>query len=177
VIPAPPLPVLAAPWSARVPGGADDLMLIRRWMAEPHVEKFWHQDWPLQRWRAELSAQLAGRHSLPCLVAFDGEDVAYLEVYRVGRDVLAEHCEHEPHDLGLHIAIGDPARTGHGLGRVLLQAVAAGLLDADPQCTQVLAEPDVDNAPSIAAFAAAGFVPCGEITLPDKPALLMSFRR
>lgn len=177
MIPGPPLPVLEPPWSARVPSGEADLELIRRWNAEPHVTKFWHQDWPLKQWRAELKRQLDGQHSLPCLIARDGVDVAYLEIYRVTRDVLADRCEHEPHDLGVHIAIGDPTATGRGLGRAVLHAVAEGLLAVDPQCTQVLAEPDADNLPSLRAFAAAGFVELGAITLPDKTAVLMARRR
>lgn len=177
MIPGPPLPVLEPPWSARVPSVEADLELIRRWNAEPHVTKFWHQDWPLAQWRAELRRQHDGQHSLPCLIAGDGVDVAYLEIYRVTRDVLAGHCEYEPYDLGVHIAIGDPAQTGRGLGRAVLRAVAEGLLAADSQCTQVLAEPDADNVPSLRAFAAAGFVELGEITLPDKTAVLMSRRR
>lgn len=177
MIPAPPVPVLDAPWSVRVPRGEGDLALIHGWMIEPHVEKFWHQSWPLEQWRAELATQIAGDHSLPCLIAHEGEDLAYVEVYRVVRDRLAGHYGHEPHDLGVHIAVGDRDRTGRGLGRVLLRAIAAGLLAADPSCARVVAEPDSCNAPSIAAFKAAGFQPAGQITLPDKTATLMIHRR
>lgn len=172
----PPLPLVSAPWTARVAGAAD-AAVVQRWMSEPHVVKFWQQNWPLARWRDELRRQLDGTHSLPCVLSHEGIDLAYLEVYRVACDVLGKHCEHEPHDLGLHIAIGDLARTGRGLGRRALRAVADGLLAADPRSTQVLAEPDAGNIASLAAFAAAGFTSRGEITLPDKTAVLMTRRR
>jgi RimJ/RimL family protein N-acetyltransferase len=90
---------------------------------------------------------------------------------------LAGHYPHHPHDLGVHVAIGEPSRTGRGLGRALLRAVAEGLLAADPRCPRVVAEPDVRNVPSIRAFTAAGFRPAGEITLPDKTAALLVFDR
>ncbi|MGW5676475.1 GNAT family N-acetyltransferase, partial [Streptomyces sp. NPDC003860] len=120
-VPGPPLPVLAAPFSARTArhdGPALDLVCA--WMRRPHVEEFWHQAWPRQRWSDELCNQLAGDHSLPVLVDHDGSPLAYVEVYRVCRDRLGEHYPHDAHDLGLHIAIGDRDRTGKGLGRALL---------------------------------------------------------
>ena len=65
------------------------------------------------------------------------------------------------------------ARDVKGLGRRLLRGVADALLRADPACQRVVAEPDVENTPSVRAFAAAGFVQQGELQLPDKTALLM----
>ncbi len=47
------------------------------------------------------------------------------------------------------------------------------LLRADPACQRVVAEPDIENTPSVRAFVAAGFVQQGELQLPEKTALLM----
>lgn len=177
MIPGPPLPTLGEPWTVRIPRGGADVALIHRWMLEPHVEKFWHQDWPLERWQDEIDAQMAGDHSLPGLIAIGGEDIAYIEVYRVDRDRLAGHYPNGPRDLGVHLAIGNIELTGRGLGRAMLRAVAHGLLQADPRCPRVVAEPDSGNAASINAFTAAGFEPSGQITLPDKTAMLMIYER
>ncbi|MGW0750842.1 GNAT family N-acetyltransferase [Streptomyces sp. NPDC002587] len=173
-VPGPPLPRLGDPWSARVAQArGSDPDLVRGWMRSPHVEAFWHQAWPRERWEQELAGHLAGDAVLPVLIGRDGRPFAYVEVYRVTRDRLAAHYPHLPHDLGLHIAIGEAGRTGRGLGRRLLRALAEGLLTADPACTRVVAEPDVTNAPSLKAFAAAGFRHAGEVTLPDKTAALL----
>lgn len=170
----PPLPSLSAPWSVRVAGeGGADLDLIHRWMNTAHVSAFWQQDWPRDRWAEELGRQRTGTHSVPCLVDFEGTTIAYLEVYRVLRDRLAGYYAHDPADLGVHVAIGEQDRTGQGLGRRLLHAVAQGLLVADDECDRVVAEPDANNGPSVKAFQAAGFVPVGEIDLPEKIAALM----
>jgi RimJ/RimL family protein N-acetyltransferase len=183
-VPAPPLPRLGRPWSARVarPGGTD-LDLVHDWMLSPHIDAFWHQAWPRERWAEEIAGHLAGDAILPLLIGLDepdapdGRPVAYAEVYRVARDRLAGHYPHGSHDLGVHIAIGEAGRTGRGLGRSLLRALAAGLLAADPECARVVAEPDVANAPSLRAFTAAGFRPAGEIVLPDKTAALLVHAR
>lgn len=155
----------------------EDLDLVHGWMHSEHVAPNWNQAWTRKRWREELATQLAGQRSLPCLV-FDGRHpVAYLELYRVARDVLGRCYPHHPHDLGVHIAIGDPQRIGRGLGSRLLRQVAQGLLAADPRCRRVVAEPDVHNGRSVAAFGKAGYVREGEVGLPDKNAALVVFER
>lgn len=172
-VPPPPAVELAEPWSVREPRREADVELVQRWMARPHVAEFWCQNWPLDRWRDEIATQLAGDHSRPLLVARGGRDLAYLEVYRVVRDRLAGCYRNDPHDIGLHIAIGERESTGRGTGRELLTDVAAAALVADPRCGRVVAEPDSGNAASVAAFRAAGFTAEGEVTLPDKTATLM----
>ncbi len=170
----PPLPLLAAPWSITlVRASGNDLARVHAWMSAAHVSARWNQAWPVERWRAELAGQLAGERSRPCLVALDGEPLAYVEIYRAVRDRLAAHYPVRPHDLGVHIAIGDAARCGRGLGSALLRAVADGLLAADPACTRVVAEPDETNVASVGAFGRAGFRPAGRVRFPHKTAALL----
>lgn len=176
-IPAPPVPRLAAPWKARLVDAQGDVDLLCTWMHQAHVARFWKQAWSREAWRAELKRQLNGDHMRPCLVSLHDAPLAYLEVYRVVRDRLAGHYLHRAHDLGLHVAIGDRARTGCGLGRTLLRAFAVALLEADPACARIVAEPDRRNVASLRAFAAAGFQRVGPLSLPDKPAMLMAFPR
>lgn len=174
--PGPPLPHPGRDWAFRVaePHGAD-LDLVVRWMRAPHVARYWRQPWDARRWAQEIRGQRAGRHTLPCFAVHRewGEPVGYLELYRVHHDRLRPHYPAGEHDLGVHLAIGDLARTGQGLGTAVLRAVAAGLLAADPECRRVVAEPDAGNASSVRAFAAAGFVACGPLSLPEKDAVLM----
>lgn len=171
---APPLPAVAAPWSiraARAEGA--DLARVHAWMSTAHVAAAWNQAWPVSRWQAELARQLAGSHSLPCLAALHDTPIAYVEIYRVARDRLAGHYPVRPHDLGVHVAVGDPAGCGRGHGTALLRAVADGLLAADPACSRVVAEPDERNEASLKAFARAGFRRAGRVRLPHKTAALL----
>lgn len=173
-VPGPPLPVLTGTWALRAvrPDGPD-LDLVHRWMQAPHVAAFWHQAWPRERWDEELRGQLAGAHSLPCLVSAADDPVMYVEVYRVVRDVVGSVYAARPHDLGLHVAVGDLAKTDRGLVRSLLPELVEALFEADPLCTRVVLEPDVRNRRAIGSFSAGGFDPVGEVLLPDKVALLM----
>ncbi len=155
------------------PASSDDAGQIAWWMAQPHIQRWWQQDWSAERWAEELSRQTAGEHSIPCVASVDSDDLGYVELYRVRHDRLAEYYASDEHDWGVHVAIGDVTRVGRGLGRRLLREVADALLNAYPHCRRVVAEPDIDNTPSVRAFTAAGFVNQGELQLPEKTALLM----
>jgi lysine N-acyltransferase len=169
----PPVPTLAS-WSVRPvrPHGAD-VTLVTGWMSEPHVAKAWQQAWPAERWADELAEQLAGPRSVPCLVHRCDEALGYVEIYRPILFPLGAYYPAEPHDLGVHIAIGDIANTRRGFGSMLLRDLADGLLAADPACGRVVAEPSVDNVASVRAFGKAGFRQEGIIELPHKTAALL----
>lgn len=155
----------------------DDLDLVHAWMNRPHVARFWRQDWPPERLRRYLTDLLAGQVSRPMLGLLADTPVSYWEIYRAAAEPVGGAYPAEPTDLGLHVLIGEPALTGHGLGRTLLAAVRDGLFAADPACTRVVAEPDVRNTASVRAFQGAGFVHRGEIELPDKTAALLIAER
>ncbi|MFK0169727.1 GNAT family N-acetyltransferase [Streptomyces sp. NPDC090306] len=151
-----------------------ELALLARWMNDPAVAAFWELDGPGSRTLDHVRAQLDGDgRSVPCLGVLDGRPMSYWELYRADLDPLARHYPARPHDTGVHLLLGDAADRGRGLGTALLGAVAALVLDRRPACTRVVAEPDVRNTSSVAAFLGAGFRRSAELDLPDKRAALM----
>ena len=174
----------AATWGPTVtPAGAfhlvpvqvdRDLPRIGRWMNEPAVAAFWELAGPWAVTERHLRRQLAhDAHSVPCLGVLEGTPMSYWEIYRADLDPLARHYPARPHDTGIHLLIGGVAARGRGLGGLLLRAVADLVLDRRPACARVVAEPDLRNTPSIAAFLRAGFRFSAEIELPAKRAALM----
>ncbi len=153
---------------------ARDLPLITRWMNDPAVAAFWGLAGPEQTTDRHLRAQLDGDgRSTPCLGVLDGRPMSYWEIYRADLDPLARYYPARPHDTGIHLLIGRVADRGHGIGGVLLRAVADHILDRRPSCSRVVAEPDLRNTASVAAFLTAGFRYCAELELPAKRAALM----
>lgn len=151
-----------------------DLRLITAWMNDPAVAAFWELAGPEQVTAAHLRPQLEGDgRSVPCLGVLDGVPMSYWEIYRADLDPIARHCRAHPHDTGLHLLIGGVPDRGRGLGTALLRAVADLVLDRRPRCGRVLAEPDVRNVASVAAFLSAGFRLSAEVDLPGKRAALM----
>jgi RimJ/RimL family protein N-acetyltransferase len=151
-----------------------DLRLISAWMNDPAVAAFWELPGPDEVTARHLRSQLDGDgRSVPCLGVLDGVPMSYWEIYRADLDPLARHYPARPHDTGLHVLLGKAADRGRGVGTALLRAVADLVLDQRPQCGRVLAEPDVRNAPSVAAFLSAGFRYAAEVRLPAKRAALL----
>ncbi|GAA2597657.1 GNAT family N-acetyltransferase [Dactylosporangium fulvum] len=170
----PPAPLLSEPWSAReLTVAGSDPGLVSAWMNEPHVARFWGQAWPPDRWAEAIAEQLAGDYSRPYLVSYAGAPVAYVEIYRIPRDVVGLRYPADPYDLGIHLAIGDRDRTGQGLGRAMVRAVAEGLFLADPRCRRVLADPDERHEVALRMFARAGFRSLGISDLGHKRAVLL----
>lgn len=151
-----------------------DLPLVTTWMNDPAVDAFWELAGPPERTAAHLRRQLDGDgRSVPCLGLLDGVPMSYWEIYRADLDPLADHYPCQPHDTGVHLLIGAARDRGRGLGGALLRAVSELVLHHRPRCRRVVAEPDVRNAPSLAAFRAAGFRRVADVDLPDKRAAIM----
>ncbi|MFD8544381.1 GNAT family N-acetyltransferase [Streptomyces sp. NPDC059649] len=151
-----------------------DLERITAWMNDPAVSAFWELAGPPETTAAHLRGQLDGDgRSVPCLGVLDGVPMSYWEIYRADLDPLARHYPARPHDTGIHLLLGRAHDRGRGLGSALLRATADLVLDRRPDCARVLAEPDLRNTASVAAFLTAGFRYADEIELPEKRAALM----
>lgn len=147
----PPVPVLTgefADFALRVaspsPDSAD-AALVAEWMSHPHLVETWEQPWGPERWAEDWRAKLATTYSVPLILSLRGEDIGYMEIYRPHRDEIGAVYASEPHDLGLHIAVGDPELVGQGIVGPMLGALPPALLDADPECRVVVGEPDHRN--------------------------------
>lgn len=150
------------------------LRLLTGWMNEPEVAAFWELAGPSSVTEAHVRPQLDGDgRSVPCVGELDGSPMSYWEIYRADLDVLTPYYAARPEDTGVHLLLGGPAHRGRGLGPVLLRAVADLILEHRPSCTRLVAEPDVRNPRSVAAFARAGFRHTAELHLPGKRAALM----
>ncbi|WP_260635452.1 GNAT family N-acetyltransferase [Streptomyces angustmyceticus] len=153
---------------------ARDLDRITGWMNDPAVAAFWELAGPPETTAAHLRPQLDGDgRSVPCLGVLAGVPMSYWEIYRADLDPLARHYPARPQDTGVHLLIGGAGDRGRGLGAMLLRATADLVLDHRPRCARVLAEPDLRNTASVAAFLSAGFRYGDEIELPGKRAALM----
>lgn len=164
----PPVPVLTggfADFALRVaspsPNSAD-AALVAEWMSRPHLVETWEQPWGPERCAEDWRAKLATTYSMPLILSLRGEDIGYMEIYRPHRDEIGAVYASEPHDLGLHIAVGDPELVGQGIVGPMLGALPPALLDADPECRVVVGEPDHRNGRVHAVLRREGWIDRGE---------------
>ncbi|NDV00673.1 GNAT family N-acetyltransferase [Pseudoroseicyclus tamaricis] len=126
----------------------EDRALLRRWLAEPHVRKWWGSDEPAER------LELEG-HVARWIVWLEGTPFAYMQDYSV-------HGEEGHHFAGLPAGsrgidqyIGVPGLIGQGHGTGFIGARMQALYDEGAPAIAV--DPDPTNARAIAVYRKLGF--------------------
>jgi aminoglycoside 6'-N-acetyltransferase len=157
--------VTALPYVFR-PMTADDMPLVQRWLAEPHVAEWWHDPETLEF----VSGDLDHPDLAQFIVSLDGRPFAYLQCYQIG-DWHETFGPQPAGTRGLDQFIGeaDMLERGHGSG--FMRAFIDHLFARG--VPRIVIDPRPDNPRAIRAYEKAGFLPQHEITTPDGPALLM----
>lgn len=166
----PTVPALTGRFRLRLvdPAGGDPAMLAE-WFSRPHLAQTWEQDWPAPQWAADSAARLAGDYSRPLIVDYDGSPVAYIELYRVARDEIAQLYPVDPTDIGFHIATAETALIGRGVMSGFIGELAEAVFAADPDCRRFVGEPAASNERIRRALLGQGFVDLGEFDIwPDR---------
>lgn len=181
--PPPPVPLLrrgGITLSYAEPNGRD-LRLIHSWMNAPHVAEFWKQDWPLEHWEAHLSQMYDDTYERPYIAELNGRPIAYVELYRSARDVVADHYAAHPWDLGLHGAIGETDLVGKNIAFLFWLEVIPAIFRAEPECGAVVTDPSADHPVAVRLDQLVadriGGENLGEVDLPHKTAVLFRYSR
>jgi aminoglycoside 6'-N-acetyltransferase len=149
------------------PMTTDDLPLVKRWLAMPHVTPWWGD-------ANEQLELVSGDLSHPAMdqfiVASDGRPFGYLQCY----DLTAWNSGFGPQPLGtrgIDQFIGEPDLVDRGHGSAFIRTFAGGLLAAGTP--RLVTDPDPANARAVRAYEKAGFHRDRMVDTPDGPALLM----
>jgi aminoglycoside 6'-N-acetyltransferase len=146
---------------------ADDLPMIKRWLAEPHVREWWGD--PAQQY-ALVSGDLDEPAMDQCIVSAYGRAFGYLQCY----DLTAWNSGFgaQPKGTrGIDLFIGEADMIERGHGSAMIRAfVDERLTRGTPR---MVTDPDPNNLRAMRAYENAGFVRVGMVDTPDGPSLLM----
>lgn len=138
---------------------AADLDLVRAWLTEPHVAKWYLSGSTIEQEIADLEKSVTDEEPTHALVVVeDGRDVGWCQWYR-----CMDYPEHaqavgaEPNDIGLDYALGDPTRIGRGVGTALIGVLAAHIRKRHPGAG-LIADPEAANQASRRVLEKNGFV-------------------
>jgi aminoglycoside 6'-N-acetyltransferase len=149
------------------PMTADDLPLVRRWLAVPHVAQWWGN--PEVQY-VLVSGDLDHPAMDQYIVSYGGQPIGYLQCYRL-TEWNAGFGPQPDGTRGIDTFIAVPDLVGRGHGSALLCAFTDRLLaEGSPR---VVTDPDPANARAIRAYEKAGFQKDRQVDTPDGPALLM----
>src|ERR1700759_3732739 len=146
---------------------ADDLPMIRRWLAEPHVREGWGD--PAEQYKL-VSGDLDEPAMDQYIVSSEGRDFGYLQCY----DLTAWNSgfgEQPKGTRGIDLFIGASDMIEQGHGSALIRAFVDERLKAGTP--RMVTDPDPKNRRALRAYENAGFARAGPVDTPDGPSLLM----
>ena len=147
---------------------ADDLPLLKRWLAAPHVVQWWGNTYEqFELVRGDLEVEAMDQY----VVTTNDRPFGYLQCY--------DPMVWPDNGLGAHPAgtrgidqfIGEPAMLERGHGSAFIRMFIERLLKAGSP--RVITDPDPNNHRAIRAYEKAGFRRDRIVDTPDGRALLM----
>jgi aminoglycoside 6'-N-acetyltransferase len=136
-----------------------DFPLLQRWLAEPHVAAWWHEQLDLASIEKKYEPRIDGREPTHVFtIEQGGRSIGFIQWYR-WRD-YPEHAAKlgaEPESAGIDFAIGETDSLGKGLGARLIAEFLQRVVFVEPGITAVYSDPEEKNVRSLRAFARAGF--------------------
>ncbi|MBP1858816.1 GNAT family N-acetyltransferase [Rhizobium herbae] len=130
----------------------EDFPLLGRWLAEPHVAKWWGES---TEELAGIEEAMTSVETRPLMVELDGTPIAYLQCYDPHLEDDHPYQDQPPGTLGIDISIGNPDLTGRGHGSAIIRQFCAELFAAGT--ARVVIDPDPANTQAIRAYEKAGF--------------------
>lgn len=137
---------------------AADLDLVGVWLDEPHVARWYLAGSTIEQELEELRQGIAGDQPTRCLVVFErGRPIGWCQWYVCGDypEHAAGVCAHQQ-DVGIDYAIGDPTRTGGGVGTALVAALVTHIRAERPGAC-LIADPEAANRASRRVLEKNGF--------------------
>lgn len=147
----------------------DDLDLIRRWLQEPGVARWFLEGSSLDEEVEDLRRCALGEEPTEALLAiWQGSPIGWCQWY-----LCHNYPDHatgvgaSPDDAGIDYAIGDPSDRNRGLGTQLIAALVAHVRSRHPNAG-VIADPEASNMASRTVLERNGFVLIDERPVPSE---------
>jgi len=147
-----------------------DLALVERWLAEPHVARWYLAGSSFEAELEDIRLSVSGAHAVHMFVVLrDSEPVGWCQWYLCDVDqAWATEIGAEPGDCGIDYAIGEPAQVGVGTGTALIAALVRLVRGTQAGCG-IVADPDARNKASRRVLEKNGFELVGVKAMASEP--------
>ncbi|MDT0269884.1 GNAT family N-acetyltransferase [Streptomyces sp. DSM 44915] len=148
-----------------------DTPLLHRWLTHPKAVYWMMTEASVEDVRQEYETIDADPARAAYLGHHRGEPAFLVERYDPARDPVGETYQVREGDVGMHFLVAPTDTPLRGFTLAVIDTVME-LLFADPATHRVVVEPDTGNHAVHRLNEAVGFVPHGDVRLPDKTGLL-----
>jgi len=152
-----------------------DLPLVRRWLLEPHVSRWW-DDPPDPSYPENEVAKYEGRirgdddPTLLFLIRHLGRPLGFIQCYLIDDDQeYSAAVALDAPAAGIDVFIGEAAEIGRGHGPALIRAFLRDVVFPTYDVDECVIGPSVKNASAIRAYEKAGFHFFKDAAVPDEP--------
>ncbi|KRB63012.1 aminoglycoside adenylyltransferase [Rhizobium sp. Root708] len=130
----------------------EDFGLVAKWLAEPHVAKWW--DAP-EKALPSIEKSMKSIVTRPMIVEMDGQPIGYLQSYDPHLEDGHPYQDQPKGTLGIDISIGIPELVGKGHGTAIIRQFTSELFAGGAR--RIVIDPDPQNRQAIRAYEKAGF--------------------
>jgi aminoglycoside 6'-N-acetyltransferase len=141
------------------PLGRSDFPLVCRWLASPHVARWWMDPADPASVEARYGPSVDGRDPTEVfIIETQRQDIGLIQRYRFRDNPAWERAVGIAGAAGIDYLIGERDRVGRGLGAAAIAAFTAGVFAAYPDVHAVVAVAQQANTASWRALERTGFV-------------------
>jgi aminoglycoside 6'-N-acetyltransferase len=161
-----------SPEVSLLPFAADQLPLLKQWLNEPHVRRWYPQ--PAEHLEWAMHPPPGGK---PALIAVNGAPVGYLRWQPVSREILdtVGLFEIPANSVDIDILIGQASHIGRGIGPQAL-ALLVSQLREDTSIPLLGLSPAIENQAAQRAYRKVGFQSLREYDAPGYGRCLLMIR-
>jgi len=140
-----------------------DFPLLQKWLAGPHVNRWWHETLDLAGVEAKFGPRVDGTEPTHVFMIEDnGQPAGWIQWYWWSDyPAHAAQLGAEPGSAGIDLAIGEEAMIGRGLGPAAIVQFLRQIVFAN----SVYCDPEEANVRSLRAFEKAGFTAMHSVQL------------
>ena len=150
-----------------------DLPLVRQWLLEPHVRRWWadppretYPDDELDKYRQRVRGE--GDPTDIFFIRHRGRPIGFIQSYRIDDyDEYGRALSLEVPSAGIDLFIGEPSLIGKGHGAPLIRAFLRDVVFARYDVAECVIGPSVKNTSAIRAYEKAGFRFFKDAQVPD----------